>query len=202
MTMGIFETSDEKKKDSLADDVILMQNLFRSKMGVFAYPAFGTLLGIVREGDFIREDTDIDMAWHSESKTRAEVMNEVLRKFHHARKRRVFAWPHNFTGTMKVQVTTEMRAGFAEGLTYMDMCVSWNEGGNYWVNIFGDYGRPIDMTPTEATLRGKTVLIPKGAVDFLEATYGDWRTPKNRTTHPDGGFRSPTLSWGNHLTNV
>jgi hypothetical protein len=190
--MGIFDTTD-MKLDALASDVQRMQAMFKVKFGVFAYPAFGTLLGIVRENDFIKGDTDLDMCWHSESAERLAVIRDVLTLYHKAKLAGVMGFVHNRVGTMKVQVTPAMRDG---GLVFMDMCVSWKEGGKYWVNIFGSYGKDIDMTPVPARLRNETVFIPKGAEDFLAFTYGDWRTPRKRE---DGDFRAKNIVWGSYL---
>jgi hypothetical protein len=186
-----FSDKTEKQKDALVDDILLVQNNFK-KMGYFAYPAFGTLLGIVREQDFISHDVDIDMCWHSEFTNKPEVSRDVLKMYHRTRKNGLMGYVHNYLGTMKVNVTPEMREG---GLTYMDMCVSWTEKGDYWVNIFGNYGI-LYVTPREATLRGKTILIPKDAEKFLEHTYGDWKIPRDRAKDT---IRAKHIEWGSYL---
>ncbi|MDP2654928.1 MAG: hypothetical protein Q8Q08_12980 [Candidatus Omnitrophota bacterium] len=111
--MSIFEDKTPEQLDALAEDLIFMQREF-GKLGFFAYPAFGTLLGIVRGGDFIKGDTDIDIAWHSPATTRAGVGRETLINFHAARRRKILAFVHNYAGTMKV----ERRSG--EQVTYGD----------------------------------------------------------------------------------
>ena len=146
----------------LADNIVYFQDKFR-EFGVFLYPMFGTLLGIVREQDFISHDSDVDLCWHAEG-DREQVLRRVLEVQRECHLAGIFGFPHTPLGKFKV---------LKDGL-YNDVSVSWDEG-TYHNCVYGDYGEKYDMTPIAGELRGRKILIPKDADKILDATYIDWQ---------------------------
>jgi len=152
---------------------IMAENLldFKEVLDKYNIPfvfIFGTLLGVVRKGDFIDCDTDVDVA----------CFNEFTRKDH-----------------CKMRDVKEEL--FIKGFDVVDsnLCPLHNDyfirGGEkieiWWFDkiddewIFGDtlrYNKIFFDFTEEIDFLGTKFLIPNSPEKFLELTYGkDWRTP-------------------------
>jgi SAM-dependent methyltransferase len=144
------------------------------RAGVEAFPAYGTLLGAVRQGGFIGHDSDADLGYVSRRTAPVDVIRES-----YALQRRL--------AEMGYQVSRYSGAGFAVRIEERD-------GGSRTLDVFGGFlsdGHLIVLGEVRVpfrvewvyplgttTLEGRTLPAPADPERFLTATYGpDWRVP-------------------------
>lgn len=142
--------------------------------GVEAFPAYGTLLGAVRDGALIGHDSDADLGYVSRHHHPVDVIRES------------FALQRELTG-MGYRVTRYSGAGF-------QVLVEESDGGRRGLDVFGGYfddGMLVLLgevrVPFErewvfplgtTTLEGRELPAPAQPDRLLEAMYGPgWRTP-------------------------
>jgi hypothetical protein len=58
------------------NEIPQLVNYFKEKFGVILYPISGTLLGIIRDNNFIAHDNDIDLAYLSLKTNKAMILDE------------------------------------------------------------------------------------------------------------------------------
>jgi len=149
------------------------QNLldFKSVMDKYNAPfvcIFGTALGLIREGDFISHDTDIDVA----------CFNDFVRKDHQKMadiKRELVAKGFTVVDSNKAYLHNDffIRDGEKIEIWWFDKIDDeWIFGDTVrYDKIFFDLPMIIDFLDTK-------ILVPNNPERFLELTYGsDWGIP-------------------------
>lgn len=169
-----FEGRTERDVGPLLDSVEVVIEALASA-GVEAFPAYGTLLGAVRDGALIGHDSDADLGYVSRHTHPADVILES------------FAIQRHLAG-MGFEVVRYSGGG-------IKVTVEEGDGGKRGLDVFSGYfdgeGRLVLLgeirTPFEehwihplgtTTLEGRTLPAPAEPDHLLEATYGPgWRTP-------------------------
>ncbi|MCG5538610.1 LicD family protein [Halorhodospira sp. 9622] len=135
---------------------------------------YGTLLGHIREGDFIEGDDDFDVGYLSRqthaTAVKQEVMQLVVKLV-----RAGFTCSFNRNGRL-----FRLRRKNDPPATYLDVRPVWFEDGCIWAHKQACLPlRSEDFEPVRTeTLRGVEVDVPRRAEHFLAAYYGDnWKTP-------------------------
>lgn len=189
-----FDTRSASQVAPLLDSVeTVLAALHRA--GVDAFPAYGTLLGAVRDGALIGHDSDADLGYVSRHTHPVDVIRESFRL------------QRELTG-MGFPVARYSGAGFK-------VLVREGDGHSRGLDVFGgffDDGRLVLLgeirTPFEkewvfplgtTSLEGRELPAPAEPERLLEATYGpSWRTPDpafryetppSTTQRMDGWFR-------------
>lgn len=147
---------------------------------------YGTLLGCVREGDFIKGDNDIDIGMHAKY-----VDDDLIDKINKSSKL-MAEKTGNFDdfGAARVFLKDEegKKVSVEDKGIFCDICIYFPVDDNY---VFCDsdkyYRIPnkhVDSLTT-GSLRGSRFPIPTDAKKLLELQYGeDWETPnKGKTFH-------------------
>jgi hypothetical protein len=158
----------------LLDDVAALIADVREALQVPVFIAYGTLLGAVREGDFIGHDTDADIAYLSDRRHPADLAAEAFRL---QRELVVRGWrTHRSTATF-LQVWRDCDGNEANRI---DIFTAYFIGETFaldcWVR--GPLARA-DLVPLgEVRLAGRALPAPAAPEPLLTLTYGpNWRTP-------------------------
>ena len=165
----IFELFNKLKED------------LKKEFNLVLLPSYGTLLGAVREGDFISHDNDFDTCYISEKNTPEELKNEfkkicefLINNGYKLRVKKTHAWIY-----AQGKETFDFK---------LDLYFSYfNEDDEYRVN-YGHHGPPVKKSNdffnyTEVKLSNYPISIPSNHRDILKQIYGEtWETP-------DPGFK-------------
>ena len=156
--LGIKRIDRDVAFDNLKTVAVVMQ-----KAGLTLRPAYGTLLGIIRENDFIEWDEDIDINILSEEKDR---FLDIL-------------WDLKVEGFELVRVDL---CGYLYSVMrnneYIDFYIQESispEVRTYYGDCFEIEKYLTDLKDWD--FKGINVSIPKDCEEYLEFMYGDWRTP-------------------------
>lgn len=185
MKYGTFAKAPPEALDIMADDLAGFAEFFRDELGFAAFPCFGTLIGILRNEDFIPGDHDIDVCYISTKPTRAEVKKEFSELLKDLKARGMLG---RRLGTGQCSVF------FGYTRTAFDLFTCWVEDGDLWSPQWGPLGRVEDLLPlAKYRLRDRDIMSVKKPYIVLDRLYGcDWMTPKQE--HP-----SKYLKRGRHL---
>ena len=142
--------------------------------GVEPFVAYGTLLGAVRDQDFIGHDSDADVGYVSRFEHPADVIRE---SFALQRRLRVMGFRVQRYSGLGLKVIVEEADGMGRGL---DVFGGFTRDGMLY--LMGEVGHPFRdewLYPrTTATLAGREFPVPAQPEHLLEAMYGaGWRVP-------------------------
>ena len=133
-------------------------------------PCYGTLLGFVRDGDYIGHDDDVDATVILDVKTRDDVIPAYgdLARFLESVGCKLYPL---FFGQILVEY---------EGL-FFDIFISWfDENSDFSLFEYAyKVAKKEDFFPLQPiTIRGRSIKIPKNPEILLQALYGEgWETP-------------------------
>lgn len=177
--MGKTRGADRQNKDmaeSLLRDVVEILG----KHNISYWLDYGTLLGVIRENDFIDSDIDMDVSYFANQDIRP-VMDDLQKKY-----TVLFDWFSNETDIYlrKAVIDIEGKHGFTKleivpsykhiaNDTYYKVA-GMKDGCLLGAGVPGHYLSTFKKVP----FRGMMVSIPDNNVEgLLEYHYGDWKTP-------------------------
>lgn len=173
-------------KDWIFVTLEALRNDIKEIIGCESFPFYGSMLGAVREGDFIGHDNDFDMIYiskHTEPESiKAEyydLCSELISLGYLVKIRKTHAWI--------IQRGTKSK-------NKIDVFFGWYDKDGYLQVSNGYHHDPVhksvgieELVPYP--LAGHEVLLPVGAEAILGQLYGpNWRIPDRGFKH-----RSPTL---------
>ncbi len=168
-----FDTRDAEHTRPLLDSTEKVLGALHAA-GVEAFPAYGTLLGAIREQDFIGHDSDVDLGYVSRHTHPLDVVRESYR-LQRTLREQGYAVDRYSAAAFKVDVVEA--DGGVRGLDVF---------GGYFLDgtlyLLGEIGTPFEeewIFPLgTCTLAGRTLPAPAQPERLLEATYGPgWRVP-------------------------
>ncbi|UYM06157.1 hypothetical protein [Solicola gregarius] len=179
----VFAGGDPRDRDALLDTIEDVLEGLR-EIGIEAFPAYGTLLGAVRNGTLIGHDSDADLAYVSRLTSPVDLIRESYRIDRHLRERGYSVQRHS-AFAMKIYVEEE--DGSERGLDVFG--AAFVDGTLY---VMGEIAADLDWSQVyplgTTTLEGRTLPAPADADAWLEITYGpSWRVPD-----PAFHFGTPT----------
>jgi lipopolysaccharide cholinephosphotransferase len=157
---------------NLAKELLFDANQVFLANGIKLGLLFGTLLGAVREGDFIGyDDNDID----------TYLLEDVSVDFSRWRKLILDLERAN----IKLQdVFNNSYYGLVRGAYHIDCFIPQLEGGSSTILMTGSkfiYPKDMFLNSVEIQFLGATFLCPHNKEEYLNLTYEiDWITPKTR----------------------
>jgi len=168
-----FDTRDTEQTKPLLDSTEQVLAALH-EAGVDAFPAYGTLIGAIREQDFIGHDNDVDLGYVSRHTHPLDVIRESYR-LQRTLREQGYAVDRYSAGAFKVDVVEA--DGGVRGLDVF---------GGYFLDgklyLMGEIGTPFEeewIFPLgTCTLAGRTLPAPARPEKLLEATYGpSWKVP-------------------------
>lgn len=168
-----FETKEEGQLEPLLDALGTVLGLLQAE-GLEAFPAYGTLLGAVRDGAFIGHDSDADVGYVSRHTHPLDVIRESHR-VQRAVQRQGYPTSRHSGAAFKIDVPDA--DGSVRGL---DVFGGFFVGdhlalmGEVWAPFEREWILPLGTT----TLEGRTFPAPARPEPLLEAMYGPgWKVP-------------------------
>lgn len=142
--------------------------------GLRPFLAYGTLLGAVRDQDFIGHDSDADLGYVSNCDHPVDAM---LESFHFQRRIQELGYQVQRYSGLAFKVLVKESDGTVRGL---DVFGGFMREGTLY--LMGEVGHPFEQSwlhpRTEVTLAGRTFPAPAVPEKLLEAMYGPtWRVP-------------------------
>lgn len=176
---------DEDQKREIVRKMYDFSCLLRDALNIQSFITSGTLLGLIRENQFLPHDDDFDMAYVSAFMDRAKILAERRRLFDAVNAAPEFRIEERTGGRAAVFVT-------GEGVNFMfDLFVGFRRA-----EFFNEF--PLkpnamlfhDIAPVRTMpFYGQDVFVPNKPEKLLEVNYGEgWK-------HPDPSFR---FNFGEH----
>lgn len=168
-----FSVRTQADLDPLLDAIESVLGIL-GEQGVAAFPAYGTLLGAVREGTFLGHDSDADLGYVSRFSAPVDVIRESFQLQRAVAARGLETYRYS-GAAFRVRVIEG--DGVARGL---DVFGGFLDAGRLY--LMGEVGtefeeswiRPLGTT----TLAGRVLPAPARPEKLLEAMYGPtWRVP-------------------------
>jgi hypothetical protein len=143
----------------------------------------GTLLGIVRDGDLLPWDTDMDVSVQADDAPHlVRALRAALpwREWRLAPRRFTADGPAWRRGQLRLLKVASRRLGFLDGPLRLDVFVKYRADGQAWWQAEERVMRVPEAhyaghDPLE--WRGATLRAPRDPAGYLALKYGDWRTP-------------------------
>ncbi len=168
-----FETKDAGELTPLLDALETVLGLLHDQ-GLQAFPAYGTLLGAVREGTFLGHDNDADVGYVSRHTHPIDVIRESHR-VQRALERQGYATSRHSGGAFKIDVPDA--DGSVRGL---DVFGGFFADGHLALlgEIWAPYEREWIFPLGTVTLDGRDLPAPAEPERLLVETYGTgWQVP-------------------------
>ena len=131
------------------------------------YLMYGTLLGVIRNNDFIPHDTDVDLGYLSSYNKKEDVCSERIELINKLER----------DGMLRCRGTVGIKIKF-NGNDF-DVWTSWiDEKGKYNVVPLSDLGEKELIIPFKTIIfRGNKFSIPQKSEELLDKIYINWKTP-------------------------
>ena len=167
--VGLKQIDREVALNNLKD----LMPLFAAK-GLRTGPIYGTLLGLMREGNFIEWDEDIDMYLLKEQE---DMFRDAL-------------WDMRKLGFELIRYDKRGLYSIRRDGEYIDFYVlrSIAPGLRHMGGPDFLFEKYLNDT-VDFDFKGVTLQIPRDYEEYLEFTYGDWRTPKRYTNYQPGKLK-------------
>ncbi|MBS4752642.1 methyltransferase domain-containing protein [Nocardioides sp. zg-ZUI104] len=181
--MRLFADRDPDQLRPLQDAIEIVAEALR-RAGLEPFVAYGTLLGAVRDGDFIGHDSDADLGYVSRFEYPVDVTAESFRV---QRDLEAMGYRVQRYSGLGLKVMVEEGDGTSRGL---DVFGGFLRDGQLY--LMGEVGHPFQrewIFPLgTAELAGRSVPVPAEPERLLEVMYGPgWRKPD-----PAFKFGTPT----------
>lgn len=140
-----------------------------NRFGVKWYLGFGTALGLYRDKDFIKGDTDVDLVIIADENTPTLEIDEAFEK--------------EFTFIRSVSnYDKQMQSAFQGNDGFIvDVCYFYEDGDYLYSDAEGGTFKDLKSTigtPKLLETKYGSFPIPENIEEYLIARYGDWKTPK------------------------
>ena len=165
-----FYKRSNDNKNALVRDMNSLTLFIKDKFNLDIYLVYGTLLGAIRENDFMAHDNDVDFAYLSKTDNAKDALHEfygisaILKN-------------HNMLG--KVCCNGQLHVYSPNRRNKFDLWSSYiSEDKFYLIPLFdGDMDSSIITPLKQIKFRSCDLLIPNKSELFLDNTYKNWKLP-------------------------
>ena len=166
-----FESMTEQEKEQQVIEIKELEQLFKEQFGLQLYPIYGTLLGIIRDNDFIGHDYDLDLAYISKYHTKKEILKELDQICDKLSSLGLLEKRFSFNGQLHVMSPSKKQR--------IDIWTSWIENGKYYLTytIDGEISGNQVLPLKPITFKGQKLQIPCCPEGIFEVLYCTWKTP-------------------------
>jgi hypothetical protein len=165
-----FYKRTEGEKNALVRDMESLALFIKDKFNLDIYLVYGTLLGAIREQDFIKHDNDVDFAYLSKQNN----IKDVLQEFYG-----ITMMLKNHDILAKVCSNGHAHVYSPNKRNVFDLWTSYIiENQYYLVPLFnGDIDSSVILPLKQLSFKEKILLIPNQPKLLLDATYHTWQKP-------------------------
>lgn len=165
-----FYNRSDKLKNEHIKDIKNLISFFKDKLDLKLHIHYGTLLGTVREHDFISYDKDIDLVYISKYKEKENVKKEIFTIANILKQEEMLIKDFNNRGQMHIRVPN--------GKFVVDVFTSWIDYNKYYLVPFGEICSADYIYPfKKSLLRNVSFDIPNKSEEILNILYKDWNKP-------------------------
>ena len=157
----------EEEKNKYTSDLKELELYFRTCINLPVYLIYGTLLGAIRNNDYISHDTDVDLGYLSSYIKEEDVYVERLSLIDKL----------EADGMLRCRGTQGIKIKF-NGNDF-DVWTSWiTENNKYKVLPFNDLCNKDAIVPFRTgTIRGIEFPVPQKSEELLDILYVNWKIP-------------------------
>jgi hypothetical protein len=165
-----FYKRTEDNKNALVRDMSTLSSFIKDKFNLDIYLTYGTLLGIIRENNFIAHDNDVDFAYMSKQSNLTDILHEFYG---------LSLILQNHGLLSKVCSNGHLHVWSPNKRNKFDLWTSYILNNKYYlVPLFdGKIDTSIILPLKQLTFKQQNFLIPNQSELFLDAAYQNWKTP-------------------------
>jgi hypothetical protein len=163
---------NEQDKNILAKEMKNIEIYFKTELELDVYSIYGTLLGMIRDNDFIGWDTDVDMAYLSKCHTNIAVLNEfnMICKFLEERKLLLH----------RIKTASHLHVYSPAKNLRIDLWISWiDNNGKYHLvwTVAGEIDSSVILPFKTIEFKNQTLLCINNPEQYLNEAYNNWKIP-------------------------
>ena len=164
----ILPIKERNEEEQIFRALKVSNEIFEAQFSKKLFICYGTLLGCIRNNDFIPHDDDVDVCFLADGQgldAAVDEFRQVIKTLTDIGQRIVFDSGGQFHWLVQE--------------TWLDIFMAWMEGDKlYMYNAGGIFSRNQIYPLGECEFKGRQVLIPNDAEAMLELIYGPrWRIP-------------------------
>jgi hypothetical protein len=176
---------NELEKKQFANEMKDIEIYFKRNLSLEIYPVYGTLLGIIRDNDFIGWDTDIDLAYLSKYHTNEEVIKEFNEICSFLEEKKLLLY--------RIKTMSHLHVWSPNKGLRVDLWISWMDtNNNYHIvwTVSGDIDSSMILPFKTVEFKGQTFRQMNDPERFLNEHYPNWKIPLDGTAN-DWAKRKP-----------
>lgn len=162
-----YKRTEEQKKNQ-ANEMSWLILYFKNNLKLGLYPISGTLLGMIRDNDFIAHDNDVDLAYLSNKHTKQEVLDEFYQICEYLKKENLLA---------RLCMKGQLHCFGKSKIFKYDIWTSFIINKKFYLVplINGDLNEEVLIPFKKEKFRNNEFDIPNQSTKILDFIYKNWK---------------------------